>query len=546
MKPIFYIILLYACVTSSCSKLLKEDMRSGIPDNYLNTPEGFNAGVNSAYSYLRAWYGNQNGAQLTVYGTDTYMCGGGDLALDAYNFNLTPGRGFITAPWNDLNLAVNACNAVISRAPSVPLTEALKNTRVAETRYLRATYWFLLMQTWGPVNLAMEETTTATTSAHRTPVDSIYRAIVDDLSFAVSNLPATTTDYGRVTKPAAEHLLAKVYLTRAGSSAKQPDDYKQAAILAKNVINNYHYQLLNNFADVFEQGSGEKNPEVVFAVQYSKNILTNGIGNQAHLFFGMGYTALPGMTRDIANGRTYSYFRPTRFTTDTLYDKIHDCRFEKSFLNIYYCNNPGTYTINGRQVTLLLGDTAIYLPGYEVSAAERNRARYTILTPSQYTTTYFPSLTKFLDPQRPDVNNENGSRDFLVSRLAETYLIAAEALMMSGDPAAAVPYVNAVRRRAAKTGATPAETAVNQTAMEITAADLNIDFILDERARELMGEYTRWFDLVRTGKLLERVKIHNPNARGNIKPFHVLRPIPQDQIDKTAGGPAAFPQNTGY
>lgn len=546
MKPICYLILLYACLSSSCSKLLNEDMRSGIPDNYLNTPEGFNAGVNSAYSYLRNWYGNQMGAQLTVYGTDTYMCGSGDLALDAYNFNLTPGRGFISAPWNDLNLAVNACNAVITRAPLVPLADGPKNMRVGEVRYLRAMYWFLLMQTWGPVNLALTETTTVTTSAHRTPIDSIYNAIIDDLHFAVASLPVTVTEYGRVTKPAAEHFLAKVYLTRAGSTAKQPDDYKQAAILAKNVITNYNYQLLNNFADVFAQGSGEKNPEVVFAVQYSKNILTNGIGNQTHLFYSMNYSALPGMVRDLTNGRTYGYFRPTRFTTDTLFDKVHDSRYDKSFVTVFYCNNPGTFTINGRSVTLQLGDTAIYLPGHEVTAAERNRAKYTILAPSQYTNNYFPTLTKFIDPQRADVNSENGSRDFLVFRLAETYLIAAEALMMSGNPTEAVPYVNAVRKRAAKTGATPAETAVNQKAMEITAADLNIDFILDERGRELLGEYTRWFDLVRTGKLLERVKIHNPNARGNIKPFHVLRPIPQDQIDKTAGGAAAFPQNTGY
>ncbi|SKA41625.1 Starch-binding associating with outer membrane [Chitinophaga eiseniae] len=546
MKPIFYIVLLYACLAASCSKLLNEDMRSAIPDNYLNTPEGFNAGVNSAYSYLRTWYGNQMGAQLTVYGTDTYMCGGGELALDAYNFNLTPGRGFISAPWNDLNLAVNACNAVISRAPQVPLAEGQKNIRIGEVRFLRAMYWFLLMQTWGPVNLATTETTAVTTSAHRTPVDSIYRAIIDDLNFSVANLPATVTAYGRVTKPAAEHFLAKVYLTRAGSTAKQADDYKQAATLAKAVISQYSYQLPGNFADVFAQGAGEKNPEVVFAVQYSKNILTNGIGNQAHLFYGMNYTALPGMVRDLANGRTYSYFRPTRFTTDTLFDKVHDSRYDKSFVTVYYCNKPGTYTINGRAVTLQSGDTAIYLPGHEVTAAERNRANYTIIAPSQYNNSYFPTLTKFLDPQRPDVNNENGSRDFLVFRLAETYLIAAEALLMSGQPAEAVPYVNAVRKRAAKTGDTPAETAANQAAMEITAADLNIDFILDERGRELLGEYTRWFDLVRTGKLLERVKLHNPNASRNIKSFHVLRPIPQDQIDKTAGGAAAFPQNAGY
>lgn len=82
--------------------------------------------------------------------------------------------------------------------------------------------------------------------------------------------------------------------------------------------------------------------------------------------------------------------------------------------------------------------------------------------------------------------------------------------------------------------------------MEVAAADMNLDFILDERARELSGELTRWTDLVRTGKLLERVNKYNPVAKLNIKDFHILRPIPQDQIDRTKGGAASFPQNTGY
>lgn len=546
MKPIFLYIILYACLATSCTKELNEEMRAGIPDNYLNTPDGFNAGVNAAYSYLRTWYGQQNGAQLTVYGTDTYMCALGELALDAYNFNLNSTRGFISSPWNDLYLALNACNAVISRAPKVPMAEELKNVRLSEARFLRAMYYFLLVQTWGPVQLSLEETISITTTAHRTPVDSIYKAIIDDLNFAVAHLPATASNYGRATKPAAEHFLAKVYLTRAGISARQPDDYKQAAELAKNVISKYNYQLLNNFSDIFVQGSGEKNPEVIFAVQYSKDVLTNGQGNQSHLYYIMGYTAFPGVLRDLANGRTYQFFRPTRFTTDTLFDKVHDSRYEKSFLTTYYCNNPGTFNINGRQVTMQLGDTAIYLPGYEVTKEERDRANYSIITPSQYNQTNYPTLNKFIDPQRPDINNTAGSRDFIVFRLAETYLIAAEALMMSGNTPEAVPYMNEVRRRAAKTGATPQETAANKQAMEIKAADLDIDFILDERGRELLGEYMRWFDLVRTGKLIERVQLHNPNGAVNIKPFHLVRPIPQDQIDKTAGGNNAFPQNPEY
>ena len=85
-----------------------------------------------------------------------------------------------------------------------------------------------------------------------------------------------------------------------------------------------------------------------------------------------------------------------------------------------------------------------------------------------------------------------------------------------------------------------------ELAMEITAADLTMDFILDERGRELLGEMDRWFDLVRTGTLVDRVKKYNPDAAANIQPFHILRPIPSDQIDRTQGGVTSFPQNDGY
>jgi hypothetical protein len=82
-----------------------------------------------------------------------------------------------------------------------------------------------------------------------------------------------------------------------------------------------------------------------------------------------------------------------------------------------------------------------------------------------------------------------------------------------------------------------------EAAMQITAADVNLDFLLDERAREMYGEHARWFDLTRTGKLVERVRLHNPQGADNIQDYHNVRPIGQDQIDRTLGG---YPQNPGY
>ncbi len=120
-------------------------------------------------------------------------------------------------------------------------------------------------------------------------------------------------------------------------------------------------------------------------------------------------------------------------------------------------------------------------------------------------------------------------------RLADAYLLRAEAYWRSGNNAAAAEDINRVRRRASWPG--------KEAEMEITAADVTEDFILDERARELVGEGHRWFDLARFGKLVERVKKYNFDAAPNIKDYHKLRPIPLDQIDRTEGG---YTQNPGY
>jgi len=114
----------------------------------------------------------------------------------------------------------------------------------------------------------------------------------------------------------------------------------------------------------------------------------------------------------------------------------------------------------------------------------------------------------------------------------------AEAQLLSGNKDAAVATINVVRRRAAFPG--------KQAAMEITADKMNLELIIEERERELIGEQMRWFDLKRWGILVERVQKYNPQGAPNIKPFHALRPIPQVQIDRVTGTASAFPQNPGY
>ncbi len=546
MKKIYIAIAVSMLLFTSCEKLLEEDVRSPISNLYYDTPAGVEDGVKAAYSQLRKWYGtSQDCAWITNYG-DEYTFGAGTSYVNDYDVGLNPASTASRGPWSAMYSAINTCNSVLKAAETVDMPTQLKNTRIAELRFLRAHYFFLLVQTYGPISLPLTPTESASNEAKREPIANVYKVIIADLDFAVANLPQTTPDYGRATTWAARHSLAKVYLAKAGSTAKEATDYARAATLAKEVIASNKFTLLSDFASIFLPG---KNNEVIFSCQYDANPLAGGsvsnLGNYSHLWFGTAYDNLPGMQRDLANGRPYNHYRSTPYMQG-LYNKSIDSRWEKSFKTRWYCNKPGTYTISGKSVTMALGDLAILMTDYEPTQAERNAAKYTIISPSQQSGTSFPMSSKHIDPTRLDANNVNGFKDLIIFRLGETYLIAAEALMMDNKPTEAVFYVNELRKRAAIVSTDPAVTAANKLAMEVTSAQLNIDFILDERARELNAEYMRWFDLVRTGKLLERIKLYNTRAASNIKPYHVLRPIPQEQIDRVIGGAKNYPQNEGY
>jgi hypothetical protein len=128
------------------------------------------------------------------------------------------------------------------------------------------------------------------------------------------------------------------------------------------------------------------------------------------------------------------------------------------------------------------------------------------------------------------------------------YLLAAEAALGDNRPADAIPLINVLKLRAAyRVGLTPAQIATRFDAIKLTtAAQVTLDFILDERTRELCGESNRWPDLAVRGKLVERVKLYNTDGAPKIQPFHMLRPIPKGQLDAVADPDRAKYQNPGY
>jgi starch-binding outer membrane protein, SusD/RagB family len=562
-KSIFILIALMAFNIQSCDKFLEEELVSDVAgSSYYTTAAGLEDAVDATYSFMRWVYSNERAYTLTVFGTDTYTNGadGNHKGFNFYDNSLNSANGVMREFWDYCYKGINQANAVIGRSVDVPnIDPATLAIRLGEVRFLRALYYFNLVRQWGDVHLTLEETVGAVVEANKTPESEIYdQAIVPDLEFAIANLPASQSNYGRATKGAAEHLLGLALLTRGYKSFAKADDFAKAEQYLTNVITNYTYALVPSHASLWNQDN-QKNSEIIFSVQYSTNaILNGGEGNRGHLYFPMEYDIQPGMIRDIANGRPFKRFRPTDYLLDLWgANRDNDKRYDDTYKHVWISNNAtnipkwtqanvdagaknkdGSPAVVG-QNKFAVGDTAIFIPGPGREAkwtpTKKLQTRYRVYTRDEFSERIFGHINKFMDPRRPAIQWEQGSRDWFIMRLGDTYLLRAEARFKQNNLVGAAADINVVRTRAAVPG--------KEAAMQITSGDVTLNFILDERARELDGEQCRWYDLTRTGTLVERVKLYNPQGAAGVAEFHNHRPIPQTQIDRTLGG---YEQNCGY
>lgn len=532
-------------VLLSCEDYLEEDNIANVTaSSYFTSAAGFEDAVDATYGIMKSFYGPEIGWSMTVFGTDIYKEGadGSHKYLNRYDAGHNPSARFMRDTWRYFYRQINQANAVIGRAEGITdLDDEIKTKRIAEARFLRALAYFNLTRHYGDIHLSLEESEGVELEANKTAASEIYaEAIIPDLEFAIANLEDNPSDYGRASIPAAQFLLAKVLLRRSYSSFANGNDASRAESLMTSVINNPRFALLDRYEDLWKI-ENERNTEFIWTVQNNKAQVDEGIdgnGHRGHLYFLMEYDKKPAMTRDTENGRPWKRFRPTDYLL-SLWDRTIDRRYDETFKHVWYANTTKIPGIN-------IGDTALYIPGPGVNrhgvdqdgywTAEKKASKlYQIYTTDDYTNRTYPSLNKWIDPTRPNRQHTKGQRDFVVMRLADAYLIRAEARLMQGNHTGAAADINVVRGRAAWEG--------KEDEMQITADDVDIYFILDERARELAGEGLRWYDLTRTGKLVELVDRYNPEAKGNIKSHHVVRPIPLEQIDRTSGG---YAQNPGY
>lgn len=455
--------------------------------SYYKTASDAEAALTGAYSMLRNLYSNEVINATNLGGTDDaipFLTGTADrIAL--WTYNIVPTNTYIGAIWTGSYTAIQYSNIILNRLPPINMDEGLKSQFVGEARFLRALHYFNLVRIYGDVPLVSAETTSLNDiMIPRSAKDEVYAFIEADLAAAEEVLPASypQVSQGRATKWAAKALLAKVWLTRAGTSGSSPY-WAKAASKAKEVIDSGQFDLWDNYADVFslKNRSGKESVfEVLFVTDLAGNAFPTGYAPRgAPIVPNNGY----GIVR-VSEDLFKSY-------------GTNDKRKHVTFLTSY------THPVSGQVVPLSATnpDPAVAISFWKL-ADETSKIVY------------------------------QGGKSFPYMRYSDVLLVYAEALNeSSGANNEAYLAINKVRGRA---GLDP---------LSGLSKDAFRDAVLLERRLEFCFEANRWFDLVRTGRLVEVIKAdHSFGRSAVIKPTHTVYPIPQREMDANS----ALKQNEGY
>lgn len=656
--------------------------------SYYETAEGVESLVASCYQNGRGMFSTSNTPSGIIFqeiGTDMYTIGGdGGTDFALYTSTMNPSNETFSAFWTDCYNGVARANLGLQYLTSnQDMKEDVKRIREGELKFLRAYYYSVLVIHYGDCPLLLQPVDKPTFNFTRAPQREVWAQIIQDATDAYNMLPwadadgKVTGDYGRASKGAAAHLLAKAYMFRysqkwAGNQsdshmneergAESTDldkviEYASAVChFGSGAGSGSLHELASDYSDLwrYDPKTGGPTPddyagsEVLFNIQFStdhfyNNQLATDVntgGNWLHMMFTTQAEGMPmttangngtesvkwgtsnGIGRDLITGRPWRRASPTPFLyednglygpqyyTSNKHGKLIDSRLYKSHIWVYYCNQAPNVTweefsnatgsfspssigkTTGSQ-RYAIGDTAIvfslenvdqrfsdgtmseklafaraiepywYIPMQSISRpglnnrGDRDGIRNT-----------YPSLIKYLDSRRTSANDQSGYRDYFCYRLAETYIMLAEAFALKGDYANSAAALNIVRERAAwkegeeKTpnfykydgGAIADLTKSTVEEMKVTTDFLSgmddeekLIFFLDEYGREMEGELHRFEQLVRNGAdfFVARIKERSELAAENIQPFHRFRPIPQKHIDRLE--PAdPNPQNYGY
>ncbi len=485
------IMSLFIMASMSCSNEflnLNPISNASIADFY-KSPDDFQLAVNGIYARLRSGGTFHDFVPLLadLHSDNTTVGTTAGTRTDLYEmseFRDQPVNSVFSTIWNDHYAAIAACNMITDRINDIYFSsEDTKNQLVAETRFLRALFYFNLVRIFGDVPLVSTEIKSIEASYEigRSPINEVYQLIEADLLFAAAHLPASypASDVGRPTSGAAKGILGKAYLTQK--------KFAEASQVLKEVIVSNQYELLSDFNDLWKV-ENKNHKESIFDIQFKKQASVNTGSNYSARFTPyLSGVALIGF--ETTNGGCNT---PTE---DLLNTFSNDDLRKKASVAEGYTDQNGNYVsgLSGRHTRKFLG---------------------------------------------PYTNGQRAEDNWPVLRYADVLLMYAEALNeQSFQPGGeAFTYLNQVRRRA---GLLAAVGNSSEEGVLVASQEEFRKFVATERRLELAFEGHRWFDLVRTGRALEVL-----NSKGyNIKDYQLLLPIPQVQLDIN---PGKLIQNPGY
>ncbi len=485
MNYITYILLGGICffMTTACQNLDENPAGTLVSDSFFSTAEDLDAAVTGTYAQLtyNRWGGlGHTNIWTPLFGGDdiTSQVGKPDyVQFDCFVATSMNGS-LLDGAWTPPYRVIYAANTVLNNVDRMDIQEALKVSAKAEMAFLRAWSYFWLTRVFGKVPLQLENEMNY--SLPKSEIRDVYAQIIEDLEYAVSNLPdGLSSSIGRPCKMSAKALLAQVYITMAGYPLLETDKYALAAKEAKDVIDSNQYQLLDNYADLWYDSS-DGNPEILWAIIFC-SLGECGNGN---LNTFQGLNTQPG-----EEGGWDQVFCEVGF-----FNRFPEGpRKDATFLTIFTDPNTGAQT------------------------------------PWEESTYKHPFLAKYREGMVQNEPNYGGSthmggRDLNYLRFAEILLLYAEAQTMADGSPNALAYecVNRVRRRA---GLENLPAGLNQFAFR--------DAVIDEKGWEFCGEYCRWFDLVRTEKV-EEMNQHKAEddlkPQGTIDKSKYFAPIPYTEI----------------
>ncbi|HBL74145.1 MAG: glycan metabolism protein [Bacteroidetes bacterium GWF2_42_66] len=555
----FLFILNFSC---NEQRFLEEDPLDFYSlDNSYITSDNFESALTDLYARVRKiHFANSQYSFSHLLATDIakHARGTSDRFGD-YDVWMVPTNAMVKYHWVEWYKVISNANTIISRLDNSKLTNEQKSAVAAEAKFFRAFAYRYLVYLYGGVPLILEEVTSPRINYTRATKEETLNQIVMDLTEATKNLPSNDkVKDGKVSNIVASHYLAETYISL--------QKYDEAIVAASTVIDDPNTSLMtsrfgtraneapwDDFLDFKSQGD-------VFWDLFQPRNQNRSSGNKEALWVAQMEVDVPGgylITTAASNNRLEQWAGPVHYQT------YKDPDGKEGMGELGRSN----YNTGGRGNSFLMNtDFWIYTLWESDWNNDIRNAPHNIIRDTKYTNVnsawydssavkypsptwlnqkwrWYPWPSKITTPQtHPDNIYQDKENRFLKAiagttykdmyylRLAETYLLRAEAYLGKGDKLNAASNINVVRERS--------------HASPISSNEVTLDYILDERARELVYEEQRRITLCRTGKLVERVRKYNDLNSDEIKDFHNLWPIPQTEIE--ANKDVVIEQNPGY